>query len=88
MEEAKESACDAVLDGLRHLGDISYAVLPHDVAHAVGDLKKSLLSTIRSCIDWEIEWIDDRVAGGDRLREDWQHRCEQRRAEAAGDSAT
>jgi hypothetical protein len=28
-------------------------------------------------VDWEIGWIDDRVAGGDRLREEWREKCQQ-----------
>ena len=80
MEEARKSvhcATDAICDGLKRLGDISYAILPTDVAHALGDLKKSVLTNLRSCIDWEMEWIDERVAGGDRLREEWREKCQQ-----------
>ena len=29
-------------DALRYIGDVSYAILPKDLAHSVGDLKKSL----------------------------------------------
>ncbi len=29
---------------LRYLGDASYAILPKDVAHNLGDLKKSFLT--------------------------------------------
>ena len=78
MEEARKAAqClgDAFCDGLKQIGDFSYAVLPKDIAHALGDLKKSLLSEIRSVVDKEIEWIGDRVAGGDRLREEWKEKC-------------
>ena len=81
MENAKErinSAADAVYDGLREIGDVSYAILPHDIAHALGDLKKALLGSLRSAIDWEIGWIDDRVAGGDRLRDEWKEKCAER----------
>jgi len=80
MENAKErinSAADAVYDGLREIGDVSYAILPHDIAHALGDLKKALLGSLRSAIDWEIGWIDDRLAGGDRLRDEWKEKCDQ-----------
>jgi hypothetical protein len=78
MEEARNSAqClgDALCDGLKQIGDFSYAILPKDIAHALGDLKKGLLSEIRSVVDWEIEWIGDRVAGGDRIREEWKEKC-------------
>src|ERR1044071_853996 len=63
--------CDAV----RYLGDVSYAILPKDVAHNLGDLKKSFLTTVRSLIDKDIEWVDARVAGGDRVREEWRQKC-------------
>ena len=80
MQDARDPVCevkDGVCDGLRQIGDFSYAVLPKDVAHALGDLKKSLLSQIRCLVDWEIGWIDDRVTGGDRLRDEWREKCRQ-----------
>ncbi len=85
MENAKErinSAADAVCDGLREIGDVTYAILPRDIAHALGDLTKAVLGTLRSAIDWEIGWIDDRVAGGDRLRDEWKEKCAQHSADA------
>lgn len=75
MQEGRDcvkDVCAAVGEGLRQIGDFSYAVMPKDVAHAIGDLKKSLLSQIRGVVDWEIGWIDDRVAGGDKLRDEWR----------------
>lgn len=69
---------EAVCDGLRQIGDFSYAILPKDVAHSLGDLKKALLSQFRCFVDWEVGWIDERVAGGDRLREEWREKCRQR----------
>ena len=83
MEETRDSAqcpSDAIWDGLKRLGDMSYAIFPTDVAHAIGDLKKALLTNIRGCIDWEIDWVNDRVAGGDRLREEWREKCRQQRS--------
>ena len=62
-------------DALRYIGDVSYAILPRDLAHNVGDLKKSFLTTIRSLIDKDIEWVEARVAGGDKVREEWQQKC-------------
>jgi len=64
-----------VCDALRYLGDVSYAVFPRDIAHSLADLNKSFLNVIRTAVDKEIEWIDERVAGGDRLREEWKQRC-------------
>jgi hypothetical protein len=49
----------------------------------LGDLKKSFLSTIRSLIDKDIEWVDARVSGGDRLREEWQQKCNRDNSEGA-----
>ena len=78
MEEAKDSAqcaVNAVCDALKYLGDASYAVLPRDIAHGLGDFKKTVLSNVRSLIDWEIDWVEERVVGGDRLRKEWQQAC-------------
>ena len=75
MEETKDASyCtgNAVCDALRYLGDASYAVLPRDVAHQVGEFKKNLLGGVRWLLEKEIKWIDERVAGGDRLREEWR----------------
>ena len=94
MQETTESTsnteCNVVnelCDALRYLGDASYAILPKDIAHNLGDLKKSFLSTIRSLIDKDIEWVEARVSGGDRLREEWQQKCNQDKAEGAPEPA-
>ena len=76
VNDPVKRCADAVSDGLKQLGDISYAILPADIAHALGDLKKAFLSNIRSAVDWEIEWINERVAGGDKLRQEWKEKCE------------
>jgi len=90
MQETTESTsnteCNVVnelCDALLYLGDASYAILPKDIAHNLGDLKKSFLSTIRSLIDKDIEWVEARVSGGDRLREEWQEKCNRDKAEGA-----
>ena len=78
MQEARDACRDvasAISDGLRQIGDFSYAVLPKDIAHALGDVKKAVLGEIRSAVDWEIDWINDRVAGGDKMREEWREKC-------------
>lgn len=84
-QEVKDAACDAansICNALRFLGDVSYAILPREVAHDLGEFKKSFLNGVRNIVDKEIEWVDERVAGGDKMREEWQRRCE--RAEPAG----
>ena len=92
MQETTESTSNTesnivneLCDALRYLGDASYAILPKDVAHNLGDLKKSFLSTIRSLIDKDIEWVEARVSGGDRLREEWQQKCDRAKAEGAAE---
>jgi hypothetical protein len=85
MEEGRDPVRDcteAVCDGLRQIGDFSYAIMPKDVAHALGDLKKAVLSQIRCLVDWETKLIDERVAGGDRLREEWREKCRRTAADA------
>ena len=67
---------DAVLGGLRQIGDCSYALLPKDIAHSVAGVKKALLVQLTTALQWEMEWIDDRVAGGDKLRDKWREKCE------------
>ena len=73
--ESGSSVINELSDALRYVGDVSYAILPEDLAHNLGDLKKSFLNTIRSLIDKDIEWVEARVAGGDRLRQEWQQKC-------------
>jgi hypothetical protein len=88
MNETREtihSVANAFCDGLRYLGDASYAVLPADIAHSLGDLKKSFWRNVRSLVDKELEWIDGRVAGGDRLREEWKSACSQKTAGEAAE---
>lgn len=65
---------EEICDAFRYIGDCSYAILPKDVAHNLGDLKKSFLSTIRTLIDKDIEWVEERVQGGDRVREEWRQK--------------
>ena len=75
--ESSNSTVDAIKDALRYLGDASYAILPEDGAHRLAALKKSFLSGVRCVIEKDLEWIDARVAGGDRLREEWRQRHSQ-----------
>jgi hypothetical protein len=78
MDEEKDpinSVYTAICDAARYLGDVSYAVLPHDMAHSLGDFKKSFLNNVRYLVEKDIEWVDARVAGGDRLREEWRRAC-------------
>jgi hypothetical protein len=83
QSDCGSSIVNELSDALRYVGDVSYAILPKDVAHNLGDLKKSFLTTIRSLIDKDIDWVDARVAGGDRVREEWQQKCNREKSEGA-----
>ena len=74
---------EAVLGGLRQIGDCTYAIMPKDIAHSVAGLKKALLTQLTTALQLEMEWIDDRVAGGDKLRDKWREKCEQQTSQAA-----
>jgi hypothetical protein len=78
MDDARRrinNAAEAVCEGLKDIGDISYAIFPKDVAHALGNIKTAFLSELRKVIDWEIGWTEARVEGGDRLRDEWREKC-------------
>ncbi len=86
MSEARETGervAKELCDAVRYIGDVSYAILPKDVAHNLGDLKKSFLNGLRTLIDKDIEWVDARVAGGDRVREEWQQKWNREKSEGA-----
>lgn len=72
------STAETIKGALRYIGDASYAILPPDVAHRLADFKRKIFGGVRWLVDKELEWIDERVEGGDRLREEWK----QRRAQA------
>ncbi len=83
--ETINNAANAICDAIRYLGDASYAILPANMAHELGDLKKTFLTNVRSLIDKDIEWVDARVAGGDRLREEWKRACASDKSSEASD---
>jgi hypothetical protein len=74
---------EAILGGLRQIEDCSYAILPKDIAHSVAGVKKVLLGGLTNALRWEMDWIDDRVAGGDKLREEWREKARRRTSQAA-----
>ena len=88
MDEEKDpinSVYTAICDAARYLGDASYAILPHDMAHSLGEFKKSFLNNVRYLVDKDIEWVDARVAGGDRLREEWRRACSRDEADVTSE---
>ena len=88
MKEARDcvnDVCGAVMDVVRKIDELTYAVLPRNVAHAVADLNKAVLNQFRDFIDWKIRWNDEVVEGGDRMREEWREKC---RRESATDATS
>ena len=81
-EAAGSNVINELRDALRYVGDVSYAILPEELAHNLGDLKRSFLTTVRSLIDKDIEWVEARVAGGDKLRQEWREKCRDRSEDA------
>ena len=65
---------NALCDALRFLGDASFAILPRDAAHRVGEFEKNFWGAVGWLADKKIGWIEEALAGGDRLREEWQRR--------------
>jgi hypothetical protein len=80
-KESKECGPNPICDALRYIGDVSYAIFPREVAHDLGEMKKNFLGCIYWLVEKQIKWVDDRVAGGDRLREEWQESCRAKTAE-------
>ncbi|HVG33882.1 MAG TPA: hypothetical protein VM911_12415 [Pyrinomonadaceae bacterium] len=90
MQETKESASCAgnnLCDAVRFLCEASYAVLPEDVAHQLGEMKKNFLGGVRWVIEKDIQWIDECVKGGDRLREEWRRKSAGASRSATGEGA-
>ena len=80
MEQGRDCINDvtgALWDGVRKIDEFCYAIMPKDIAHAVSDLNKALLTQVRDFVDWKIQWNDDRLAGGDQMREEWREKCRQ-----------
>jgi hypothetical protein len=84
VKESVNNLAAGFCDAMRYLGDVSYAVLPREMAHSLADMKKSFWNCVRSAVDKELEWIDERVAGGDRLREEWRQSCARESTEGTG----
>ena len=86
VRSCANDVAETIRDGLRQIGDISYAIMPRDIAHAVADFKQAVIWSIRGALDSEINWINDRVAGGDALREEWREKCRQTTADTTTQS--
>ena len=76
---------DSLRDAFRFFADATFAVLPRDTAYKLGEFEKNFWGGVRWCAERSIERIDEALAGGDRLREQWQRR---RDARATADATT
>ena len=63
-----------VCDALRFLCDASFAVLPRDAAHKLGEFEKNFWGGVRWFAEKNMSWVDESLAAGDRLREEWNSR--------------
>jgi len=74
-EKTYSRACAGdVCGALRFVCEAGYAVLPRDVARQIGEFEKNLWGGVSWLAGKKIEWIDECLKGGDRLREEWQQR--------------
>ncbi|MDX6612331.1 MAG: hypothetical protein QOD75_1517 [Blastocatellia bacterium] len=62
-------------DAVKYISEATYALLPTQFAHKLGELEKDLWSAVRGFAEKELGWIDERVEGGDRLRNEWKSAC-------------
>ena len=63
---------NALCDAARFVCDASFAVLPADVARQLGEFEKNFWGGVRWLADKKIQWIDESLAGAERLRERWR----------------
>lgn len=62
-------------DAVKYISEATYALLPADAARKLGELEKDLWSAVRGFAEKELGWINERVEGGDRLRNQWKSAC-------------
>ena len=67
---------DSLKDVWHFLCDAKFAIFPRDAAHSLADFEKNLWGGLRWFAEKNVEWIDEALAGGDRLREEWRRKCE------------
>ena len=63
-----------VCDAMRFLCDASFAVLPRDAAHHLGEVEKNFWGGLRWVAEKSVTRIDESLAAADRLREEWRRR--------------
>ena len=63
-----------VCDALRFLCDASFAVLPRDAAHQLGEFEKNFWGGVRWLADKSVTRIEESLEAADRLRDEWRRR--------------
>lgn len=63
-----------ICDAVRFLCDASFAVLPRDAAHQLGEFEKNFWGGLRWFAEKSAVRIDESLAAADRLREEWRRR--------------
>ena len=87
MQDERYKTGNPLCDAVKYINDATYAVLPTDIAHKLGDLEKSLWSAVRTFAEKELGWIDERVEGSDRLRQEWRESCKREEAAPTSEAA-
>lgn len=67
---------DSLKDAWRFFCDASFAIFPAESAHKLGEFERNFWGGVRWFAEKNVEWIDEAIAGGDRLREEWQRKRE------------
>jgi hypothetical protein len=67
---------DCLRDAFRFIADASFAVFPRDTAYKIGEFEKNFWGGVRWLADRASDCVDDALAGGDRLRSEWQRKRE------------
>jgi hypothetical protein len=86
-KDARYNTGNPLCDAVKYINDATYAVLPTEVAHKLGDLEKSLWSSVRGFAEKELGWIDERVESSDRLRQEWRESCKREEPGPATEAA-
>jgi hypothetical protein len=74
INDSRYKTGNPIADTLRFICDASFAVLPRDAAHQLGEFEKNLWGGLRWCAERSIERIDESLDAADRLREEWRRR--------------
>jgi hypothetical protein len=72
--DPRHNTGNPICDAFRFLCDASFAVLPRDAAHKLGEFEKNFWGSVRWFAEKNQTWVDESLAAADRLREEWNRR--------------